>query len=375
MFVQDFKILLEQSQFKAYLLDSINYSIYRFNQIFDLKKWNDGFVLYQKYARKDVFRILNVKENPVGINVGGYLVSPDSKHCPIFVNYHKEENISESTKYEDEFINNKVFDWMSKSKRTLLSNDVQSILGLKGDIRLPLFIKKNNDEGDEFYYMGDVFPEKDKVEQTTMNNDKGQKVSVVKFRFNLHPPVSDVMYHYLSEIGISTKKKTPIIEKPLKKLEAAYANSENLNSNSVPLYNFYAAAGSFSEMQSQKDFSLIEVSEKYATSDYFACQIIGESMNKVIPNGSICLFKKYMGGSRNGNIVLVENFDYQDPDFNSAYTVKTYSSEKIIDEDGWQHTSIVLRPNSFDKSYESIIIDEESGAEMKVIGEFVKVLP
>ena len=41
--------------------------------------------------------------------------------------------------------------------------------------------------------------------------------------------------------------------------------------------------------------------------DYFACKIIGESMNRVIPNGSICLFKPYTGGSRNGKIVLVEN--------------------------------------------------------------------
>jgi superfamily II DNA or RNA helicase len=118
-FEDDFKLLLEQSQFKSYLLDSINYSIYHFNRNFDLGKWEDGFLLYQKYARKDVFRILNVKENPVAQNVGGYLVSPDNKHCPIFVNYHKEEDISESTKYEDEFINNRVFDWMSKSNRKL----------------------------------------------------------------------------------------------------------------------------------------------------------------------------------------------------------------------------------------------------------------
>lgn len=375
MLADDFMQLLEQSQFKAYLLDSINYSIYRFNQSFDLENWEDGFILYQKYARKDVFRILNVKENPVAQNVGGYLVSPDNKHCPIFVNYHKEEDISESTKYEDEFINNKEFDWMSKSNRKLGSNDVQSILGNKGDIRLPLFIKKNNDEGVEFYYMGDVSPEKNKVEQTTMNNDKGQKVSVVKFRFNLNRPVSDVMYHYLSENGISTKKKTPIIEEPIKQLEIAFTNNDNAKINSIPLYNFYVAAGSFSEMQSQKDFSLIEVPEKYASSDYFACQIIGESMNRVIPNGSIGLFKKYTGGSRNGKIVLVENFDYQDPDFNSAFTVKTYSSEKIIDDDSWEHTSIVLRPNSYDSNYKNIIIDEDSGAEMKVVGEFVKVLP
>ena len=375
MFVDDFKLLLEQSQFKAYLLDSINYSIYRFNQNFDLDKWEDGFVLYQKYARKDVFRILNVKENPVAQNVGGYLVSPDNKHCPIFVNYHKEEDISESTKYEDEFVNNKEFDWMSKSKRNLESNDVQSILGKNGKIRLPLFIKKSNDEGVEFYYMGDVSPEKDKVEQTTMNNDKGQKVSVVKFRFSLHHPVSEVMYNYLRENVTTKVNKSQFVEKPTIQIEIDSSNNVDKSVNSIPLYNFYAAAGSFSEMQGQKNYTLIEVPEKYTSSDYFACKIIGESMNRVIPNGSVGLFKKYMGGSRNGKIVLVENFDYQDPDYNSAFTVKTYSSEKTNVDDTWEHTTIVLRPNSYDQSYKNLIIDENSGAEMRVVGEFVKVLP
>ena len=97
-------------------------------------------------------------------------------------------------------------------------------------------------------------------------------------------------------------------------------------------------------------------------------------MNRVIPNGSICLFKPYTGGSRNGKIVLVENLDRQDPDFNSTFTIKTYSSEKVMSEDNWEHTAIVLRPNSFDSSYQNIIITEENAEEMKVVGEFVEIL-
>jgi hypothetical protein len=81
-------------------------------------------------------------------------------------------------------------------------------------------------------------------------------------------------------------------------------------------------------------------------------------MNRVIPNGSICLFKPYTGGSRNGKIVLVENIDIQDQDFNSAFTIKTYSSEKVVTEKVG-HTSIVLRPNSFDDSYKKHIINDE----------------
>ncbi len=363
---------LNHAEFKRFLLDSIEYSIYEFDRLFDADKWQNGFVLYRKYSRKDVFRILNVSENPVAQNVGGYLVSPDNAHCPIFVNYHKEDHISESTKYEDEFVNNKEFDWMSKSNRTLSSNDVQSILGQNGPIRLPLFIKKNNDEGMDFYYMGEVSPELDQVQQTTMPNDHGKQLSVVKIRFNLADPVAQNMYNYLHE---KVKSKEPKSEQKAKIIPLQQTlNFEEELRNPIPLYDFYAAAGTFSEIQSEKDFTLIEGPENSSSNGYFACRIIGESMNRVIPNDSICLFKPYTGGSRNGKILLIENRDIQDPDFNSAFTIKTYSSEKIMTDENWEHTAIVLRPNSYDSSYQKIVITEENSAEMRVVGEFVEIL-
>ena len=372
VFTNTFATHLNQSDFKCFLLDSAAYSIYEFDRLFDADKWQNGFMLYRKYSRKDVFRILNVSENPVAQNVGGYLVSPDNKHCPIFVNYHKAEHISESTKYEDEFVNNKEFDYMSKSNRTLSSKDVQSILGQNGPIRLPLFIKKNNDEGMDFYYMGEVSPELNQVEQTTMLNDIGKQLPVVKIRFNLADPVATPMYNYLQE---KSEERNKMLEKTGKIIPIYQSSSsEEELRNPIPLYDFYAAAGTFSELQSEKDFTLIEGPENCARMDYFACRIIGESMNRIIPNGSICLFKPYTGGSKNGKIVLVENMDIQDPDFNSAFTIKTYSSEKVVAEETWDHTSIVLRPNSFDSSYQNIIITEENAQGMRVVGEFVEIL-
>jgi superfamily II DNA or RNA helicase/HKD family nuclease/SOS-response transcriptional repressor LexA len=367
-----FKAQLKKPEFKRFLLDSADYSIYEFDRLFDTGKWQNGFVLYRKYSRKDVFRILNVTENPVAQNVGGYLVSPDNKHCPIFVNYHKEEHISESTKYEDEFVNHKEFDWMSKSNRTMNSNDVQSILGKNGDIRLPLFIKKNNDEGMDFFYMGEVSPKLNQVEQTTILNDKGKQLPVVKIRFNLATPVTTSMYNYLHEksvIKITNPEKTGKITP----IQQSLSFKEDLR-NPIPLYDFYAAAGTFSELQSEKNFTLIEGPENSAGKDYFACKIIGESMNRVIPNGSICIFKPYTGGSRNGKIVLVENRNIQDPDFNSGFTIKTYLSKKSVSEETWGHTSIVLRPNSYDNLYQDIIITEENAMEMRIVGEFVQTL-
>jgi len=128
-------------------------------------------------------------------------------------------------------------------------------------------------------------------------------------------------------------------------------------------------------MQSGKEFIFIEGPENIKpNNDYFACKIVGESMNRVIPNGSICLFKPDSGGSRNGKIVLVENIDVQDQDFNSAFTIKTYSSEKIITEDSQKHISIVLRPNSYDDSYKNIILKEENIHGMRIVGEFIRVI-
>ena len=108
--------------------------------------------------------------------------------------------------------------------------------------------------------------------------------------------------------------------------------------------------------------------------DLFACQVIGESMNKIIPNGSICLFKKYSGGSRNGQIVLVENTDLQDQDFGSCYTIKEYESKKYQDENGWKHQSIILKPQSFVESYSNIVLNDNEINNLRVIGVFERVI-
>jgi hypothetical protein len=86
---------------------------------------------------------------------------------------------------------------MSKSKRKLNSPDVMAIRNSYNGLRLPLFIKKNNDEGTEFYYMGDVTPQEESFEQTSMPTETGKDVSVVKVIFNMEVPAKHDMYKYL----------------------------------------------------------------------------------------------------------------------------------------------------------------------------------
>jgi superfamily II DNA or RNA helicase/HKD family nuclease len=189
---------LTNKVFFEYLFDNVQYSIHSYTKSFLRDKFINGFVLYCKYSRKDVFRILNWETNPLAQNVGGYIISSDKTNCPIFVNYHKEEHISNSTKYEDGFLNKFEFQWMSKSKRNLSSPDIITIRKNDG-LRIPLFIKKSNDEGTDFYYMGDITPIDETFIQTTLDDDSGKKVSVVKVVFSMNQPVDDNLYDYITE--------------------------------------------------------------------------------------------------------------------------------------------------------------------------------
>jgi superfamily II DNA or RNA helicase/HKD family nuclease/SOS-response transcriptional repressor LexA len=355
-FLDNFK----NSVFKNFLLDVINYSIKSFDKLYKNEYYKNGLILYNKYSRKDVCRLLNW-EKDISSTVYGYRTYDGVTPC--FVTYHKSDEIDSTINYNDHFINPSTFAWESRSNRKLDSNEIKGVINSN---RILLFVKKEDGEGTDFYFMGDVSIIANSIEQSYMPNSK---LPVVHFKFQLEQPVIDSIYKYITY----DKKTMQINNQLLKENDVTTVKNKNISKNLIPLYNFYAAAGTFSEMQSEKEYTLIE-GPKNAKSDYFACKIVGDSMNKIIPNGSICLFKPDSGGSRNGKIVLVENIDIQDQDFNSAFTIKTYSSEKVVTEEGWEHKSIVLRPNSFDSSYKNIIIDQNNGQQMRVVGEFVSII-
>lgn len=147
--------------------------------------------------------------------------------------------------------------------------------------------------------------------------------------------------------------------------------------NSVPLYSLKVAAGEFifNENIPEEKFILVP-DEIKITKDHFACKIIGNSMNKIIQDGQIALFKRYTGGSRNGLLVIAEYYDHQDIDYGSCYTFKEYYSQKAINEESWQHEKIILKPKSLDPSYQDIEIDPNSIYEktFSVLGIFDRVI-
>lgn len=142
--------------------------------------------------------------------------------------------------------------------------------------------------------------------------------------------------------------------------------------NAVPLYDLRAAAGGFSEAQQAERQSWIVVGDDLPLdSGYFACEVLGESMNTIIPDGSTCLFRAERGGSRNGRIVLVELWD---EGASAQYTVKEYRSVKVEDENGWHHEKILLLPRSSDPGFEPLELRDDLLSRYRVVGEFVRVI-
>ena len=191
---------IQQERTARYLKDIARASTAKFISEFEGSDYVDGFRRGGKYTRKDVFRILQWDKQPNPQNVGGYIVSSDGTNCPVFATYHKEEHISETTKYEDRFVNPGHVIYMSKSRRTLKSPDVIAMRDHQATgMRMPIFVKKNDDEGLGFYYVGELTAIPDKFLDTTMPDENGNDVTVVKMEFLLDQDVDFRLYKHLTD--------------------------------------------------------------------------------------------------------------------------------------------------------------------------------
>ena len=155
-------------------------------------------VLYQKYTYEDVCRLLNWEQNEVPLNIGGYKFDKKTKTFPVFINYDKSENISDTTKYEDHFIpgSRDRLIAISKSGRTLKSEDVQNFLKAKErGIQVELFVRKNKDDkiSKEFYYLGHMTASGNTKEFTMVNTEK----TAVEIEWILDVPVREDIYEYI----------------------------------------------------------------------------------------------------------------------------------------------------------------------------------
>ena len=146
----------------------------------------------------------------------------------------------------------------------------------------------------------------------------------------------------------------------------------------VPLIPLEAAAGGFGDPQhigEHDDTEWVAVASRYRLRPgVFVARVVGKSMEPTIPDGSWCLFRAPVEGTRQGKTVLVQLRGDPDPDTGERYTVKRYTSEKAeADADGgWRHARITLKPTNAD--FHPIVLSAEDDDAFRVTAEFLEVV-
>ena len=191
-----FSQMLCNKDFYELVRELVQFGIERYNKNY-LNRYKDtNFVLYEKYTYEDVCRILEWENNEVPLNIGGYKYDSKTNTLPVFINYQKDDSISDTIKYEDKFLSSNHLISISKQSRTINSEDVQNFLkAQERGIDIELFVRKNKDDkiSKEFYYLGKMKSTGKAKEFTMMNTDK----TAVQIEWILDTPVRDDIYEFI----------------------------------------------------------------------------------------------------------------------------------------------------------------------------------
>ena len=194
---ESFIEMLKNDDFYTILKELVEFGISRYERDYSDCYENSDLVLYQKYTYEEVCRLLNWEKNLSSV-MNGYMLDKKTKTYPVFINYDKSDDISDTTKYEDHFVEGfrDRLIAISKSGRKLQSDDVQNFLKAKErGIQVELFVRKNKDDkiSKEFYYLGHMTASGNAREFTMANTEK----SAVEIEWILDVPVREDIYEYI----------------------------------------------------------------------------------------------------------------------------------------------------------------------------------
>ncbi len=142
----------------------------------------------------------------------------------------------------------------------------------------------------------------------------------------------------------------------------------------LPLYSLRAAATRFGEDMEVEAEDWVRAPENLRpTKDMFVARVVGRSMEPLIPDGSLCVFRHNVVGTRQGKFLLIQHLGASDS--GGEFTVKRYTSSKLASEEGWRHERIRLEPLNPEFQAWDLDPSELEDGPYRVRGEFVRVLP
>jgi DNA or RNA helicases of superfamily II len=190
-----FASMLENEEFKYQVEEVVNFGLHRYEKTYKNHYKDSPFTLYEKYDYEDACRLLEWAHNEVPLNIGGYKYHKETNTYPVFINYEKEEDISDTINYEDKFLSPTLLQAISKVNRTIQSDDVQAAIHAdERNIIMDLFVRKNKDDkgAKEFYYLGRIHHTGQPVEFTMT-----EESTAVELQYQLETPVRADIYDYI----------------------------------------------------------------------------------------------------------------------------------------------------------------------------------
>jgi hypothetical protein len=137
----------------------------------------------------------------------------------------------------------------------------------------------------------------------------------------------------------------------------------------LPLYGLRAAATKFGEGGESEQEAWVRAPRSLRLNEgMFVSRVRGRSMEPVIPDGSQCIFRAPVTGSRQGRLLLIEDFGQKDALL--RYTVKRYARHASRDESAERDAPIRLEP--LNPEFEALELNTDG---FQALAEFVQVLP
>lgn len=150
----------------------------------------------ERYTRADFCRLVCWDKDEHG-TINGY--SFKTNDWPIFVTYHKSDDASQSVRYEDEFESPSRFIWFSQNNRSFESKDYAKLRSFDASVqRIHLFVKKDDSEGSDHYYLGTLSFDPADVTEEKRPNANGDPAPILRVPFTLNQAVARETYRYLT---------------------------------------------------------------------------------------------------------------------------------------------------------------------------------
>ena len=192
-----FATALEDAEFVKQLNEVIDYGLDLCKREYALGHDADQRLCRgERYSRADACRLLCWDNDESG-TINGY--SFKTSDWPIFVTYRKADEVSDSVKYEDAFESPSRFIWFSQNNRSFKSKDFQKLSAFDASTqRIHLFIKKDDSEGQDHYYLGTLSFSLGDITEELKPDSNGKAAPILRVPFTLDHPVDKDTYRYLT---------------------------------------------------------------------------------------------------------------------------------------------------------------------------------